>query len=36
LRQAGIDATKVRHPANGGAAKFKMQFQEVLTLSQRT
>ncbi len=28
MRQAGIGAVKVRHPANGGASKFKYQFQK--------
>jgi len=30
MQQAGIAAIKVRHPANGGASKFKMQFQKAI------
>ena len=31
MQQAGIQAIKVRHPANGGATKFKNQFQQATT-----
>ncbi len=31
MRQAGIEAIKVRHPANGGASKFRFQFQQAMT-----
>jgi hypothetical protein len=31
MHQAGIDAIKVRHPANGGATKFRIQFQQAMT-----
>jgi len=30
MQLAGIEAIKVRHPANGGATKFKLQFQEAM------
>jgi len=30
MQQAGIEATTVRHPANGGASKFKLQFQKAI------
>jgi len=32
LRRLGIDAAKVRHPANGGAGKFRTQLAELLKL----
>ena len=31
MQQAGVEATKVRHPANGGATKFRIQFQQTMT-----
>ncbi len=31
MRQSGIEAIKVRHPANGGASKFRRQFQQTMT-----
>jgi hypothetical protein len=31
LQQLGISAVKVRHPANGGAGKFRAQMLDVLT-----
>ena len=30
LQQLGIEATKVRHPANGGAGKFRSQLEALL------
>jgi len=30
MQQAGIEAIKVRHPAYGGASKFKHQFQKAM------
>jgi hypothetical protein len=30
MHQAGIEAIKVRHPAHGGASKFRIQFQQAM------